>query len=255
MRRKTGSGTVEITDDGGVTYTDITSSINSSTYTQLTITTTQANPSIGFRLGTSGDEIEADFVTTEDGSEATYPSETTSSTVTRDNDQFDISEFSTWFNADEGIALFAMTETGDWATIDATWPLYGGSTTRLVYRNNALDGVSGFDGASATTATAGHTPGSEVLIATIWSVALNAFVIGYTSNGGTTWTWDVSPATFSGFSPAADLSVFELLVEFCRARGLAIYGGLPPGSDSSITDVETWCEDNIVGVIDGLKKS
>ena len=81
VRRKTGSGTIEITDDGGSTYTDITSSINSSTYTQLTITTTQANPSIGFRLGTSGDEIETDFVTIEDGAEATYPSETTSSTV------------------------------------------------------------------------------------------------------------------------------------------------------------------------------
>ena len=60
VRRKTGSGTIEITDDGGSTFTDITSELSSS-YSRFSITTTQANPSIGFRITASGDEIEVDF--------------------------------------------------------------------------------------------------------------------------------------------------------------------------------------------------
>ena len=197
----------------------------------------------------------ATAVNLEPGTKATYPIKTTTAAVTRDNDQFDITEFSSWFNADEGIALFAMTETGDWSAIGGTRYLYGGSPARLVYRNNISDGVIAYDGLSSSTAYFGHTPGQEVLIAVIWSAALNALVIGYSSDGGTTFAWDATPSLFSGFSPAANLNVFEIIAELCRARGLAIYDGLPPGSDSSITDVETWCEDNIVGVIDGLKKS
>lgn len=61
IRRKTGTGTIEMTDDGGVTYTDITSLINSVTYTRIQFTNAQANPSIGFRVVTSGDEIEVDY--------------------------------------------------------------------------------------------------------------------------------------------------------------------------------------------------
>lgn len=61
VKRKTGTGTVEITVDGGSTYTDITSSINSSTYAFVQASQTLANPSIGFRIVTSGDAIEVDY--------------------------------------------------------------------------------------------------------------------------------------------------------------------------------------------------
>jgi len=60
VKRKTGSGTIEITDDGGSTFTDITSLLTSS-FNRFSLTTTQANPSIGFRITTSGDEVEVDF--------------------------------------------------------------------------------------------------------------------------------------------------------------------------------------------------
>jgi hypothetical protein len=61
IRRKTGTGIIEISDDAGSTFTDVTSSINNSTYTRFQITTTQANPSVGVRIVTSGDEIEVDY--------------------------------------------------------------------------------------------------------------------------------------------------------------------------------------------------
>lgn len=86
VRRKTGTGTIEITDDGGSTFTDITASINSSTYTRFEITTTQANPSFGVRIVTSGDEVEVDYAGLEVHPFATSRIETAGSTVTRATD-------------------------------------------------------------------------------------------------------------------------------------------------------------------------
>jgi len=90
VRRKTGTGTIEITDDGGSTFTDVTSSINSSTYSRFEITTTQANPSFGVRIVTSGDEVEADYTGLEVLPFASSRIETVASTVTRAADELDI---------------------------------------------------------------------------------------------------------------------------------------------------------------------
>ena len=73
IRRKTGTGTIEITDNGGTNWTDVTSSINSTTYTRVNNTRTQANPNFGIRLGTSGDEVEVDVSTLEAGAFPTSP--------------------------------------------------------------------------------------------------------------------------------------------------------------------------------------
>jgi hypothetical protein len=58
IRRKTGTGAVSITMDNGATWTAITSLINSTTYTRVYLHGVLANPTIGFKLATSGDEIE-----------------------------------------------------------------------------------------------------------------------------------------------------------------------------------------------------
>lgn len=86
IRRKTGTGTVEITIDGGSTFIDVTSQLNSSTYTQVVTSQTLVNPSVGFRIVTSGDEIEVDFAGLHNGTVPTTPIETTSSAVTRNAD-------------------------------------------------------------------------------------------------------------------------------------------------------------------------
>jgi hypothetical protein len=90
IRRKTGTGTIEISDDGGVGYTDVTSSLNSSTYTRFTITTTQANPSFGLRIGTSGDEVEVDYEGLEELPFATSRIDTTTIAVARTADDLSI---------------------------------------------------------------------------------------------------------------------------------------------------------------------
>ena len=83
VKRKTGTGTISFTQDGGSTWTDITSQINSSTWSRVQITSTLANPSVGFKISTSGDAIDVDCVQNEAGAAATSPIVTTTAVVTR----------------------------------------------------------------------------------------------------------------------------------------------------------------------------
>ena len=64
IRRKTGTGTIEMTDNGGTNWTDITSTLTTA-YKQFQVTRTQANPIVGFRITTDTDAIEVDFNTIE----------------------------------------------------------------------------------------------------------------------------------------------------------------------------------------------
>lgn len=67
IRRKTGTGVIQLTDDGFSTFTNIEGSINSSTYTKIDLTNTQSNPDIGVLVAISGDEVEVDFFGIEEG--------------------------------------------------------------------------------------------------------------------------------------------------------------------------------------------
>ena len=86
VKRRTGTGTISFTQDGGGSWTDITSQINSSTWSRVQITATLANPSVGFKISTSGDAIDVDCVQNEAGSVATSPIVTTTATITRNAD-------------------------------------------------------------------------------------------------------------------------------------------------------------------------
>ncbi len=86
VKRRTGTGTISFTQDGGSTWTDITSQINGSTWSRVEITATLANPSVGFKISTSGDAIDVDCVQNEPGAVATSPIVTTTATMTRPAD-------------------------------------------------------------------------------------------------------------------------------------------------------------------------
>jgi hypothetical protein len=57
IKRKTGTGTVEITIDNGTTWQDVTSSIGSTTFGECLESLTVTNPTIGIRIVTSGDAV------------------------------------------------------------------------------------------------------------------------------------------------------------------------------------------------------
>lgn len=99
VKRKTGVGTIFITDDN-TNFTDITSSINSSTFTQVTLTRTQANPIFGFKITTSGDEIIVDAAQLEAGAFNSTFIPTTTVAATRQRDLCSIASVQnkSWFN-------------------------------------------------------------------------------------------------------------------------------------------------------------
>lgn len=102
VRRKTGTGAVYITLDNDTTRTEITSSLNTATYTRVSATQTLANPVFGFKLAVDTDAIEVDMVMLENSASfASTPIPTTTAAVTRNAD---ILTYPTtgWLNASAG---------------------------------------------------------------------------------------------------------------------------------------------------------
>lgn len=88
VKRLIGSGTINMTMDNGATWTAITVT---SSWSRLSIPTqTLANPTVGFRIVTSGDQIAVDFVQNEDGAFASSEIETTTVATTRATDNITV---------------------------------------------------------------------------------------------------------------------------------------------------------------------
>lgn len=78
VKRISGSGTLEMTQDNGSTWTTVTVT---SSWTRVEVPyAALANPVVGFRIGTSGDSFAVDFVQEEKGNTISGPLATTSST-------------------------------------------------------------------------------------------------------------------------------------------------------------------------------
>jgi hypothetical protein len=81
VKRVTGTGVIEMTMDNGTTWTPITVTAD---WTRVSIPTqTLANPTVGFRIATSGDAIAVDMVQNSNGTFATSSIWTTAAAVTR----------------------------------------------------------------------------------------------------------------------------------------------------------------------------
>jgi hypothetical protein len=100
VRRRTGTGTVEITQDNGTTWTAITLT---STYQLFpTASQTLTNPTVGFRIVTSGDAIDVDFCQAETGAVSTSPIVTAGSTANRVADSVTLTGASSLIGQTEG---------------------------------------------------------------------------------------------------------------------------------------------------------
>lgn len=104
LKRLTGTGTVNITQDNGTTWTAVTLT---SAWQRFQITATLADPVIGIRVVTSGDAVALDFAQHESGaSVASSPIPTTTASVIRQPDVLTASSISPWYNQSEGAAVF-----------------------------------------------------------------------------------------------------------------------------------------------------
>ncbi len=147
VKRLTGSGTVEMTMDNGATWAAISITAD---WSRVSIPAqTLANPTVGFRLGTSGDAIAVDFVQNEAGTFATSPIPTTTTTATRAADTVSARDF-LWFISGPGtIYSEAVVPTG--VTSAVAFVIYDGSTANRFQIGLSSGKSHGFIGASLST--------------------------------------------------------------------------------------------------------
>ena len=100
VKRITGTGTVEMTQDNGSTWAAVTVT---SAWTRVTIASaTVTNPVVGFRIVTDTDAIAVDFVQCENGAFPTSAIATTTASATRSADVASVNTLSPWYNAAAG---------------------------------------------------------------------------------------------------------------------------------------------------------
>lgn len=89
IRRVAGTGNIDLSLDGGATYTTLVGVTSS--WQRMGIGQTLANPQIVIRIATSGDEVDIDFAGGETGSSTTSPIESISASATRAADAITLS--------------------------------------------------------------------------------------------------------------------------------------------------------------------
>jgi hypothetical protein len=159
VRRKTGTGTISFTQDGGSTWTDITSSLNTSTFTRVEITSTLANPSVGFKISTSGDAIEVDGLMNEAGTVATSLILTTTAAVTRNAESLTYQTASNWSDTAGTVVCTVQPTAWSGGVI--------GSATNGLLLSSSNSGATAYDGTNAANGPAG-TPSGKKKIALAW---------------------------------------------------------------------------------------
>ena len=145
LKRVTGSGAISITQDGGSTYTAVTSSVNSSTFTRVSITASQLNAVFGIKMSTDTDVILADFNQFEAGAFATSPM--ASAGAARNADAL------TYVFAGNADAAAGTV----YAEMSSVWTTPGGTYTAIAMGANAAIFVPSAGGAGLVRITDGTT--------------------------------------------------------------------------------------------------
>lgn len=151
IKRRTGTGTVEMTQDNGTTWAAVTVT---SSWTRVSIAAaTLANPTVGLRIVTSGDAVDVALFDHEVGSFITSAIPTTSATVTRAADVASMTgtNFSSWFNATQGTFVVEGSSNGiNTSTGQATlFSVHDGTTSNRMrgkygsLTNPAFEGANG----------------------------------------------------------------------------------------------------------------
>lgn len=181
MKRAVGTGTISLTLDNGSTYTDITSQINSSTFSLVQAQQTVTNPTVGFKITTSGDAVIVDMCQEETGAFATTPYPATVAAVTRNDDvlSYPIGNINNAVGSAYGEAVLwrGQSVTGVNRHLLANT---GNASSRTIYIAGGTTTVSVFDGTSVVQSSSISLSGA-IKGATAWGVSLSS-----TANGGTT---------------------------------------------------------------------
>lgn len=183
VKRRTGTGTISITRDGGTSWTDVTGQINSSTYTRVAIKNTSVlNPVYGFRISASGDSIDVDYCQDEAGTFTSSPIYTTSASVTRNNEALSYPNTGNFF--DSAGSLILNQTLNDVANSGTVYPVSTNTSASPCYKGN----VGGFVGsADGTTPVFGSAWTTDLLTHNAvgtWTTGSRRFCLDGGSVGG-----------------------------------------------------------------------
>lgn len=191
LKRITGTGTVNITQDNGTTWTAVTLT---SAYQRFQVTATAANPVIGIRIVTSGDAVALDFAQHETpASAASSPIATTTAAVIRQPDVLTATAITPWYNQSEGTVLLEGISS-DTSGSRGFYAFTDGSAANRMYAYST-SGVVACDAFVASVQTCGLTSGNMVAVGSVFrsgfAYKANSF---YGSINGSAGASDVSGA-------------------------------------------------------------
>lgn len=212
VKRLTGSGTVEMTQDNGSTWTPI---VLTSNYQRFSVTATLANPIIGFRIVTSGDAIAVDFVQNEVGAFVSSAIATTTATLARSADNPQIPT-SPWYDSTIGTFIASFYQSPN-----------SGVGARIVGLSAGDPAAVVVDPMGAIQASAGnaHTANSQVAGLNKIATAYNGTTLYAALNGGAVGTGAQSGnmtavTAYLGNSSGLTLGLFSQLASFGYFAGI-----------------------------------
>ena len=219
IKRKTGSGVVEITLDGGTGWTAVTVTAG---WTRVSKTQTLADPDFGIRIVTDTDAIYVDYGQVEASSEArSNTPETAAAAVTVNADALSAPTASNFIDA-AGTA-FCQAQANDWTTVSGQ--IIGDGTEAPILSDTTNSGIQSFDGTNTVSGPAGSPSGIESLAATWEATTLTAYSGGVAGTPGTydeafsLAQMDIGATTYNG--------TIRFYQVFSEAKDAAGVGALP----------------------------
>src|SRR3990167_1391690 len=219
VKRVTGSGVVNMTTEGGATWTPITVT---SAWTRVTIPPQAlTDPSVGFQIVTNGDAIAVDYVQNENGTCPTSAIVTGASAATRAADAVTIP----WYRTPEAMTVYAHFI----ERAQPNWTAEGGAERRIVQ--------------------VGSSGSNDKTLRIIKSNATDVYTVGYTNGTPATVTSsvDVNPVYGSRVEVLGTMTAAGAVTASARKDG----GTAVVGSTSATQTVDAaWTAQNVyVGMI------
>lgn len=236
LKRKTGTGNIAITIDNGVSWTTV---VLDTSWQRFSVTQNLANPSIGVRIATSGDEVYAWHAQLEIGLDTTTP---IPETIIRDIDDIKVPSAGN-IKDSEGMVIVKWVP-GHNAIGGASRGIIdsriSASHTLIYLHASGLHISSSFSNVSSVLATI--TKGDSVFAAVIWSDAIGDFIIGRSLDNGVTWLWGAVNPIVALVSDTELRYFFENNLSH-KQQETWVYKSIPGGT---LNSGQSWIEDNII---------
>lgn len=166
------TGAIMLSEDGGVTETDVSSQLIVGQWVQISVAASQSvlNPTIRLRIANSGDKIGFALAQIGDQAFTTTPIVTTSSTSTRSSDRItlNIGSFPALVTGDQLTVLTTVfpRRLGGWTALDISNP--GGTNQQTLDAN--IQSMQNDIGITIVPPGAGIDPASQFWIPNAWNV-------------------------------------------------------------------------------------